>query len=40
MAFQVPYIVGQGNADLTDVSSINAMILCRSLDAQPLETNI
>ena len=38
MAFQVPIMVGQGNADLKDMSSITAMILCKSFDAQPVKT--
>ena len=40
IAFQVPIMVGQGNADLKDISSITAMILCKSLDVQRVNTAI
>ena len=40
IAFQVPIMLGQGNADLKDMSFIITMILCKSPDTQPVKANI
>jgi MFS family permease len=35
LAFQVPIIVGQANADPGDISSVTAMVLCKSIHSLP-----
>lgn len=38
LAFQVPIIVGQSNADPEDISSVTAMVLCKSIHHLPFLT--